>query len=281
MIMKYLVLFHFLFFLFISKTHAQDYKDRFRADICNCLEEEENFTAKNIDYVYGACFKKHLVFYADIIDSEIIEENKIVKYRKGQKARTDLQVAFKGELIYTCDIYYHTIENARSIALQEARLNPLNTSDLETLSQQVAMQPSMDSYLRRAQFYFQHDNLTEAEKDVQKCIEITPNGYNYYQIKSKLLLAWIKEEQAKYQDAIAIYDEVKGSDLDYKIEILKGIAVRKSKGEGLIGVPKENMTMKNKETTTIERSRKGTSVKPKEEEKKSAKSLRSLFKQEK
>lgn len=210
-------------------SFGQSYKDAFRDDVCVCLKQEK-LKLRLTEKTYDKCFKEILPKYATKIDGEIKEEDVNKKYRLGQKARTNLMLAYKHELIYTCDVYYNLIEELRTGKKLIARENA-KKSDLKLLNEQVAMSPNYTSYSRRAQLQFKLGDLEASVNDINRGIEVHPYGDNVNYIRNDLLLlAWIYEEQGRFNDAIKLYDTIYTSIYDTDVAVLRSIVDKKSGG---------------------------------------------------
>jgi tetratricopeptide (TPR) repeat protein len=213
----------------IAGIHAQNYKNNYKADICQCLQDE-NLSSGFIENAYKKCFKRHLTTYAVLIDAGIKEENISLKYIEGQKIRLELQQQFMHELMYSCDVYFYSIERAR----QELKVNKqktVNSTKLQEYHERVAMHPNSQSYYLRAQLYFNLKDFNNAEKDLLKSIDLNPYGENKMVSRNeKLLLAWVYEEQKRYNEAIAVFDEIYLGMIDTQVLIIKAIVSRKRDG---------------------------------------------------
>ncbi|MBU2938837.1 tetratricopeptide repeat protein [Lacinutrix sp. C3R15] len=226
----------FLAFLSVHYTYGQAYKDAFRADICQCLENESlkrNLTPN----AYKNCFKETLPKYANQIDAAIVEQDLNKRYYLGQLERKNLVVAFQYELIYSCKVYFDYLDRKRTseklIAREQAK-----ESDLETRNQMVAMSPNAYAYFYRAQLYFNLGNLKEAEADIKKSLEVNVNASNIKSTRHELLLlAWVYEEQEQFTKAIAIYDKIYMGDYDLQVATLRALADKKS-GGNMSSIPK-------------------------------------------
>jgi tetratricopeptide (TPR) repeat protein len=281
------VIFLFYFFIMVNlKTNAQSYKDSFSADLCTCLQEEKESAKKKFSYVpyyFEICFKKHLTDYANLIDGEISENDKILKFKKGQRARRELLHYLKYELVYTCDIYYSTLvsENQKRLEMVRKRAD---TTKLEPWNQRVAMSPNHAYYLERAKLHFELGNLKEAEVDIRQSLDINPSNKLLFTKGSKLLLASILEEQKKYDEAIAIYDQIYLGVYDSRTAVLRAIVKRKN------GIPfdvpkiaKQNMMNSRvdnngKQKPKTEKKSVGASLKKQSNKKDSTDALRKLLK---
>lgn len=210
--------------------YAQEYKEKFKADICNCLDTEIEIR-RQIRNAFDTCFNKNLPTYATIIDASLEEGTPVLKYQKGQLRRTELKFMFLHELVYSCDLYFQEIEaeRQRQLAVGRSRTYP---SDLEKLNQTVALHPHPKSYMQRARTHFYLGNLKEAEADVLKSLEVNPYGQQgLYTRKEKLFLAWILEEQKRYKEAVTLYNESYAGNFDIETPILKAIAHKKAGGK--------------------------------------------------
>lgn len=222
--------------LCIHKSKSQTYKTNFRVDICQCLQDEFA-TANNLDKKLSECFRSELTKYATFIDAEIKEENATLKFAKGAKARRDLELEFKSELIYSCDFYYNKIEKTRQETLLALREQDYR-SELKRTNEFVALSPTNIAYLGRAGiYYYKIGDLDKAMSDVNRSIEFIKSlDKDSWPKSEKLLMALIFEEQKKYDQAIAIYDDLYRSVYDYQIAILRAIVNRKKAGNGNITI---------------------------------------------
>ncbi|KAA5827636.1 tetratricopeptide repeat protein [Algibacter amylolyticus] len=211
-------------------SYSQNYESNYKADICACIEAQEN-TQQLPDKIYNACFTKHMTTYAAIIDAQIKEEDKTKKFIAGQQVRRDLNQKFKYDLAYVCDAYIDIIEGKKQHALQQLRSRTIDSSKIEKLNENVAMVPHYSSYYNRGQYYYQIGDLNNAERDIKKSIQENPlNQDGVLSLQESLLLALIYEGQKRYSEAIAIYDAVNAKAIHPSVELLKAIAYRKSKG---------------------------------------------------
>ncbi|MEP3838862.1 MAG: tetratricopeptide repeat protein [Algibacter sp.] len=211
-------------------SYSQNYESNYKTDICACIEAEQN-TRQLADNIYNACFAKHMITYADLIDSQINEADKTKKFITGQQVRRDLNQKFKYELANVCDAYVDIIESKKRHLLQEIRTKKIDSSRIDQLNQTVAMVPNYYSYFNRGQYYYYIGDLNKAERDVKKSIEDNPLNQNGISTpQESLLLALIYEEQKKYSEAIAIYNAINTKAINPSIELLKTIVYRKSNG---------------------------------------------------
>jgi len=229
---------HIIFYLLLSLnfTYSQTYKSAFRADICQCVEDESlkrNLTPN----AYKKCYTEILPTYANQIDAAIVEEDLSRKYYLGQLARKDLIVAFQYELIYSCAVYYDYLDRTRTREILIAR-ERAKESDLESNNQKVAMSPNAYAYFHRAQLHFNLGNLKEAEADIHKSLEVNPNASNTQSTRHELLLlACVYEEQKQYTKAIALYDKIYMGDYDSQVATLRALADKKA-GGSMSSIPK-------------------------------------------
>lgn len=200
--------------LILNKVNAQNYKDQFKNDICNCFENKIN-ELRNSRSAYEQCFNKALPNHASAIDASINEENQQLKYKKGQELRKELKFKFFYELVSSCDMYYQILEEERQRKLMSAK-SRVSRSHLERINQQVAMTPNSTSYYRRAETYFYLGELKLAEADIRESLKLHKTGYNAaYLKKEQTLLGWILEEQKRYPEAIEIYNNVYNNGYSY------------------------------------------------------------------
>jgi len=199
-----LLLFVALNFNMIS---AQNYHDAFKSDICECLNKKE-LTYKNIENEYNKCFASSLVSYAQLIDASIDQDDKNLKYIEGQKARRNLRIQFKDELMHSCDKYFYTYERA-IYKIKEKTKQLGDSTELQRYRELVAMSPNWQSYFYRGQQYYKLNDLKGAEQDALKSIELSPTSSNEKGARAeKLFLAQIYEDQKRYNEAINTYDQV-------------------------------------------------------------------------
>ena len=211
--------------LFYAEMDAQNYKDNFRNDICNCFEEAQPETYA-LDRTIGECFREQLPKYAALIDSEIKDSVVMMKLRKGQLARQNLFYSYKYELIYTCERYSALADSARAEQLSAFKKTYGNEEYLVRANQQVAMSPNWFSYHRRSQIHFGLGNLNKAEEDIRYAMSIM----NYEDPQYKLLLAWILEEKKEYGKAVPIYDELITGLANMSLTRLRAMANKKAGG---------------------------------------------------
>lgn len=211
--------------LFYSELTAQNYKDNFRNDICNCFEEAQPETY-SLDQTVGKCFREQLPKYADLIDREIKDTVVMIKLRKGQLARQNLFYTYKYELIYTCERYSALADSARAEQLSAFKKTHGNEEYLKRANEQVAMSPNWFSYHRRSQIHFALGNLNKAEEDIRYAMSIM----NYEDPQYKLLLAWILEEKKEYGKALPIYDELIDGLANMSLTRLRAMANKKAGG---------------------------------------------------
>ena len=217
------------FLLSVNGIYAQSYKAAFKDDMCHCIEQE-NLKRRLTENTYKTCFRETLTKYAAQIDAQIVEEDPNQKFYKGQLARKELVLALEYELIYSCNTYFEFLESLRVSKMLIAREHAKET-DLEAYNQQVALTPNSISYFMRAQLQFKLGNLQEAAADINRSLDVNPYKANVKSTRNELLLlAWIYEEQNKFTDAIAIYDQLYSGDFDTKIAVLRALAHKKSGG---------------------------------------------------
>lgn len=236
----------FIAILFIVQcAFGQDYKGAFRSEICNCLETE-SLKRDLSENTYKACFKQVLPQFAAQIDAQIVEEDLSKKYVLGQLARKDLLLAFKYELVYSCDIYFNALEKEILRKKLLAR-EKVTETDLEAQNQHVAMSPNAYAYFRRAQLHFKLGDLKASEADVKKSIAVNPYSDGKNAIRNEqLLLALIYDEQERYDEAIKLYDQASLGDIDTQINLLRAMADRKRGGN------MENMLLSDNKTNQSE-----------------------------
>jgi hypothetical protein len=211
--------------LFYTELNAQNYKDNFRNDICNCFEEAQPETYA-LDRTVGKCFREQLPKYAALIDREIKDSVVMIKLRKGQLARQNLFYSYKYELIYTCERYRSLADSARAEQLSTFKKTYGNEEYLIRANQQVAMNPNWFSYHGRSQIHFGLGNLNKAEQDLRYAMSIM----NYEDPQYKLLLAWILEEKKEYGKAVQIYDELITGLANMTLTRLRAMANKKAGG---------------------------------------------------
>lgn len=281
----------FIFLLTVNYTYSQAYKSAFRADICQCLEAESlkrNLTPN----AYKKCYTQTLPKYADQIDAAIVEKDLNKKYYLGQVARKDLIVAFQYELIYSCSTYYNYLDRKRTSEKLIAR-ERANEKDLEAKNQMVALAPNTATYYHRAELQFKLGNIKEAEKDINKSLELNPNATNIRSTRHELLLlAWVYEEQKQYTKAVALYDKIYFGDQDSQVATLRALANKKA-GGSMSSIPKADnalepinkkaserrrTTTQNTRSGTIERKEAVNNEKTQTKQKIDSASLKKLFK---
>ncbi len=242
----------------LNFASSQTYKNAFKSDMCDCIETEI-LKRKFNKSVYNKCFKEILPKYATLIDEEIVEEDLTQKYYKGQVARKDLVVALQYELVYSCDSYFKYLEGERISKKLIARENA-KESDLKRYNQQVALTPNALSYFMRAQLYFKLGKLNEAESDINKSLSVNPSKDNIRSTRKELMvLAWIYEEQERFNEAILLYDKIYIGDYDMQVAMLRALADKKS-GSAVYTISKDNKTEINKEVKVISRGRETSTV---------------------
>ena len=248
--MRYLIIGCIIFNYTCGYTQA--YKEKFKADICNCLSTEVE-SRRQIRNAFDACFNKNLPTYATLIDASVEEETPALKYQKGQLLRVELKRAFLSELVYSCDLYFQEIESERQRQLATGRSRTY-ASDLEKLNQAVAMQPLPQAYIQRAKTHFFLGNLKDAEADLRKSLEVNPYGQQgVYSRKEKLLLAWVLEEQKRYAEAVTLYEESYAGNFDFDVLMLRAVAHKKAGGTQTKALPSKPTTTKPLDATSKER----------------------------
>lgn len=283
--MKLSMLFFIGCFGLFSVT-AQSYKSGFRTDVCACLEAE-SLKRPITENTLKACLRETLPKYAAQIDAQIVEPDINKKFHKGQLARKDLLVAAQYELIYTCDVYFKHLDYQRTSEKLIARENARET-DLEKYNQMVAMTPNAMAYFMRGQLQFNLGNIKTAEADVNKSLELNPNKENTKSTRHELLLlAWIYEEQEKYNAAVALYDKIYLGDFDVEVARWRALADKKA-GGSVSNSPKVEQAVVIKDNNRASRRKaikteKNTTVKSesksiKVEKKKDTAALRKLLK---
>ncbi len=231
-----LITFVSIIFLSVNCTYGQSYKIAFRADMCECLEQE-SLRRKLTDKIYSICFKEILPKYATQIDVQIVEEDLNKKYRLGQIARKDLILALKYELVYTCDTYFNYLESEKLSKKLIAR-DHVKESELVSQNQYVALSPNALAYFTRAQLHYNLGNFKEAEADINKSIEVNPYSENAKSTRRELmLLALIYEEQERYNEAIVLFDKVYFGEMDSQVAVLRALVDRKA-GGSVASIPK-------------------------------------------
>lgn len=272
-----------LFVVALPSVQSQAYKDDFKSDICDCLTQEK-LKLRLTEHTYTTCFKKVLPDYATLIDASIIEEDTNKKYYKGQQLRKELALTFKYELVYSCDIYFEFLESIR-LSKKLRAAERVKESDLEHYNQQVALRPNSTNYFLRAQVQFKLGNLEEAASDIAKSIEANPNKTNTKSKRNELLLlAWIYEEQNRFEEAIASYDKIYLGDFDSDVAILRAIADRKSGSkvssfsEVSMSKTDDKIVVTRQSTANSRRTTKATKTTKAITKKKDTASLRKLFK---
>ncbi len=260
-----------------SKSYTQSYQEKYKADICQCIEAEKA-DVKHLESSFEKCFKKHITKYAVSIDAEIKEANSTQKYVKGQKARLELKQKFKYELVNSCNYYFNTLNNARQLVLKKLRALPVDSTELEKQNQNVALKPHWQNYFSRAQVYFKLGRLKKAEQDLLESLKINPYGkMPLYVRKEMLLLAWVLEEQNRFNEAIEIYNKISIGKIDSEVDILKTIVKRRQGNKyNSSKVTIKQTINKNKKLTPLKKTEatKNKASKPKD----SIQSLKKLFK---
>lgn len=273
--------------------NAQSYKAEFRTDMCDCLTDE-SLKRQLTENAFKACLRETFPKYAEKIDASIVETDPNKKFLLGQIARKDVMVSMSAELIYTCDVYYKHIDFKRNSTKLIARENA-KESTLSKYNEMVALTPNAMAYFMRADIHFRLGNIKKAEDDINKSLSLNPNKDNVLSTRKELmLLAWIYEEQERYEEAVAIYDKIYFGDLDTEVAKLRALANKKDGGK-LSKIPtiktseikKEDQTIKTKSKTRRTKTSDKNTTKPsksnrtrtrKVEKKKDTASLRKLFK---
>ena len=248
---KYLLTIVILTF-FSAEMTAQNYKDSFRNDICNCFEEAQP-EVYALDGTVGKCFGEQLTKYAHFIDNEIKDTVVMTKLRKGQLARQNLFSTYKYELIYSCERYSALADSARAAQLSNLKKSYGREDRLERAHQRVAMSPNWFSYYSRSQIHFGLGNLNEAEEDLQYAMSIM----NYEDPQYKLLLAWIFEEKKEYSKAVAIYDELIDGLSNTTLTRLRAMANNKAGGrmelpEGQFQIKSDPIKIRSRQESRVE-----------------------------
>jgi len=215
--------------LTFHSSYSQNYEEKFKTDICNCLQGKSH-GRNTVTSLYQDCFRQKLTTYATLIDNSIQEEeNNHLKYLKGQQLRRALNTQFQYELVYSCDFYFELLENEKERKYAADRANTYQ-GDLVKINEQLAMHPHSQMYLQRAKMHFNLSNLKEAEEDVLQSIKTNPLSEENiaYTVKEKTLLAMILEKQKHYNKAAAIYKEIYGVLPNVEIAKLHAVVHKKS-----------------------------------------------------
>jgi len=267
---------------------AQSYTAAFKSDICDCLPEQLE-TQRNVNRALERCFRKALPTYAAQIDTSINEENAIQRYQKGQKKRSDLMYAFMHEMVYSCDLYFETVEANRSRQLEQGQA-ATDEEDLVNRNELVAMQPNFGAYLERGRTNFYLGNLKEAENDLKESLRLYEEIVKNVNIPAVYLLAWILEEQKQYSQAFQLLNKEYNNRPIYTTALFRAIAHRKSGGNSPIPITnttsEQRSNTKDKETNIVDKLKKTISDSPsnnsersrkKEEKPKATTDLNKLF----
>ena len=243
---------------------AQSYAAAFKSDICDCLPEQLE-SQRNINRALERCFRKALPTYAAQIDAAINEENAIQRYQKGQKKRSDLMYAFKHEMVYSCDLYFETLEANRSRQLEQGQA-ATDEEDLVNRNELVAMQPNFGTYLERGRTHFFLGNLKEAESDFRESLRLYEEIVKNVNIPAVYLLAWVLEEQKQYSQAFQLLNKEYNNRPIYTTALFRALAHRKSGGNSPIPVtakPTEQLNKTEaKETDVVEKLRRSRADSP-------------------
>lgn len=223
---------------------AQNYKQQFQKDICECMEAKaaENKLGKNPTLLYQVCFQEKLPTYVSDIDAEITATEPREMYAEGQRIRRALKRSFVSELIGSCDFYYQGVEAERDNTLVGLKKIAENTQYFDLVNQAVAMQPTADNYIKRGQVYFGQEKYSSAKTDFQKAIESNENDAG-----AKLMLAWVYEKTQKYSSAKEVLVALEEKQSTQKVQVLLEIINRKQGGKGAITLPSEVPSIKKSE----------------------------------
>jgi len=213
-----------IFFTILGTAlQAQDYQNRFKEEICTCIEEKGP-SVRSLDGVYMACFREKLVNYTNAIDLDIQEKEPSLASIKRQQRRVELMILFQHELVYNCDVYYDLLEKGRQLQLITMRANT-EASALKKMNENIALSPSAFSYSQRGALYFALDDLDKAKQDLEKTLDLNP-----YARDAQIMLAWVLEEKGKYSESKMMLDELYTNKFQKDIAILRAIIIRKMGG---------------------------------------------------
>lgn len=232
-----------LLYFFNYKAFCQDYKIDFEREICECIstsDQESNFN-QTLDSQYKRCFKKLLVNYASLIDSET-EGTHYEKLRQGDLKRAELLIELRHRLIHSCDYYYNSINTYRDKQYQLIKKNA-DSSKVQTLTERIALRPDYYGYSERGKLYFALGDFESAISDLLKAKEpLTIAG------EINIWLGWAYELSSQYENALKIYLEnekiTRLSDIPIKREI-----VRRKMGLGLTNTDRAKTSKKKKSDT--------------------------------
>lgn len=214
----------FLLFVFIvfgvATSFCQSYKDAFRADICNCISDQENVTYKSLKNLYSKCLRENMPKYATQIDASIPDTTMTVKMQLGQLKRQALIINYEIELLNTCEVYFEIVEKGR-----EDQLGTVQYDDrkMKRYNETIAMTPNSYTLVQRGVSYLAQGNYTDAISDYKAALEINPNFYQAY-----LYWGWTLEKQNKYTEAAAMYRRMKSTRYDVLSMTLQTIAMYKA-----------------------------------------------------
>ena len=120
----------------------------------------------------------------------------------------------------------------KSTVAKQIAKQTVDSTKLQKFHEVVAAQPNWLSYSARAKQYYLLNDLKHAEQDILKSIELSPSGNSEKGArKERLFLAQVYEGQKRYAEAIKLYDQFIYNDLDYGLNMLKAIVVRKNNGK--------------------------------------------------
>lgn len=192
--MKHLITLSILVFSLIA--NAQDFKNEFRKDLCDCFSNSGD-DETSID----ECFELNTTKYDAEFEKMIDPDSELSAYEQGIAIGQDLFYDSQEYLVSNCDAYYTFFNSLREESFIEMK-EAFDQTILTNLTVKISEEPTAELLWSRGNLYFALEQFDRALADFETAITFDP-GF----AQANFSKAWIFERQGKYTEAIALYEE--------------------------------------------------------------------------
>lgn len=208
-----------LLLLFISVTiNGQELKEKLEKDVCLCLNEVEKIELKTVT----SCFSSKMPAYEKDLEKLIDKNSTLSEYEQGRLIGKQLFSEMQTTLIHNCDAYYNFFQRLRAesiVAMQEHYTQQV----IDSIDRELVEHKSIDLLLKRGNAYFAKNQLEKAKELYYECLNLDSNH-----AQTKFFLAWVKEKEGHYQEAIELYKKIYHNTQKQEVLIFAELAKRKS-----------------------------------------------------
>jgi hypothetical protein len=191
---------------------AQNYKQAFKNDICDCLSQKEMSIRQYLGE-YQRCYVERLPNHVGKIEASLPDTTARVRLSMSSKIKQDLRLSLQAELAGSCQRIIDLYAKKQSDNLDAIR-KKADSSAFARANQKVALSPNVNNLLARAMVYLGQDKIELANQDVQGALELNPRS-RYAQIVQVLLL----EQKKQYSEAIQVLQKMSKGKYDRDVNM--------------------------------------------------------------